>query len=582
MENLFTRLEKFIDQEYDTQIQQIKTIWKKPLEERVQEGEAIAQLSIEKIDGPTLVARCPINLSKFREGSNVLLHKGDVDQGLSCEILKDLGSHLLLKAGFKVSFSGIKGEDWILDNDLIDIRHILKKVLSDAESSALFSDYVHGLLNQTITPAIDEERMREAINLIQDAGLNDKQHEAFVQSFASTNYYMIQGPPGTGKTWVLARLAQALAKKGERVLLTAFTHRAINNALVKTAVTTGYRKIIKIGQATRAEGLTYDQGFIPNFEYYSETPFSPDEPGLIIGATCFAVRGSRLKEVEFDTVIFDEAGQITLPLAFAGMLSGRRHIFIGDHQQMPPVVVAEHADKEASQSIFNALIHTEQNTVLDVTYRMNRWINAFPSKQFYDGKLISDASCAENILTLKEIHPKAKPILDPDKPEIFVQIDHQSRSMRSEEEARLCSHLVQLLIAGGVDASEIAIIAPYRAQGRLIREWVRKSKNGRAILKDLIVDTVERIQGQERDVVIISLTTSDPTHAANRAAFFFQPNRLNVSLTRARKKRIVMGSKNLLEARTGDPKMDEWIEVFRNFYHSTPVVPVRFGQPAGV
>ena len=153
--------------------------------------------------------------------------------------------------------------------------------------------------------------------------------------------------------------------------------------------------------------------------------------------------------------------------------------------------------------------------------------------------------------------------------------------MRSIEEATLTAFLVKDMIAGGIKPEEIAVIAPYRAQGREIREQIRKISNGQRWLDDILVDTVERIQGQERDVIIISLTTSDPLHAGNRAEFYFQLNRLNVALTRARKKRIVIGSSKLFNAQTGNEILDQNIEVFRRFYRSCkPVFHLRMRQPA--
>ncbi|MCX7856012.1 MAG: AAA domain-containing protein, partial [Anaerolineae bacterium] len=165
----------------------------------------------------------------------------------------------------------------------------------------------------------------------------NSQCEAFARAYATENYYLIQGPPGTGKTWVLAHLAKALAAEGQRVLITAFTHRAINNALRKVAQA-GWPHVCKVGQAHYADDLCRDGVQIPNFERFDQSPYTRVTGGYIVGATCFAVRTSRLRDYPFDTVIFDEAGQVTLPVAIAGMLSGQRYIFIGDHKQYVVVV----------------------------------------------------------------------------------------------------------------------------------------------------------------------------------------------------------------------------------------------------
>ena len=165
--------------------------------------------------------------------------------------------------------------------------------------------------------------------LAEGYGLNDSQAEAFAQAYATDTTYLIQGPPGTGKTRVLAYLARALVENGERVLVTAFTHRAINNALNKLAEVAPDTPAIKIGEVSRADGL-----LVENYEDFDASPLAEMSEGYVIGATPFATRSQRLGGVEFETVIFDEASQITLPLAIMGMLSAKRFIFIGDQRQL--------------------------------------------------------------------------------------------------------------------------------------------------------------------------------------------------------------------------------------------------------
>jgi DNA replication ATP-dependent helicase Dna2 len=145
---------------------------------------------------------------------------------------------------------------------------------------------------------------------------------------------LIKGPPGTGKTLVLAHLARLLAEDGRRVLVTGLTHRAIQNALNKVCVVDNQVPVCKIGNYQHAGDLN-----VPNFDYFGQSSFGDLDGGYIIGATPFACRSNRLANVEFDVVIFDEASQVTFPLAIMGMLAADKYIFIGDDNQLPPVII---------------------------------------------------------------------------------------------------------------------------------------------------------------------------------------------------------------------------------------------------
>jgi len=94
-------------------------------------------------------------------------------------------------------------------------------------------------------------------------------------------------------------------------------------------------------------------------------------------------------------------------------------------------------------------------------------------------------------------------------------------------------------------------------------------RNYREFKDELFLDTVERIQGQERDIILFSLATTDPIKAMQRASFFFNPNRFNVAITRAKKKRIVIGHKNLFQLSSSDKELDKMIANFRDFYNSS-------------
>ncbi len=576
---LVTGLKRFVNVEQNTQNDQIREMWGKSPAARVAEGEAVADVTVETATFNRARLTFPENLSKFRELDALILNRGDPEAGdaYPCVVERDRGTMFEISPGFGTSFMGLEpGEGWMLDRAVVDVRRLLLGSLDELGYSPR-RDEISGILRGTINPRWDTGR--EGALRAQAAsawGFNPAQSEAIARALTAKNYYLIQGPPGTGKTRVLAQLAAELAGQGQRVLVTALTHRAINNALRKIAQSTGYQRLIKIGKAPQAQDLVWTGGQVPNFEKFKYSPYSPTEQGLIVGATAFATRTSRLSEVHFDTVLFDEAGQVTLPLAIAAMLAGDRYIFIGDHQQMAPIVTAEHSPNWVSRSVFETIFSHAPGTMLDVTYRMNEAINRFPSRRFYRGLLRSHPTARQRRLELPRNPRQYQALLDPTHPDVFAVVEHQQNGMRSEEEAAVAAGVAAEALACGLPPTEIAIVAPYRAQGRLIRGKLQALAEQRQLgeLPDIVVDTVERIQGQERELIIVSLTTSSPRHAAERARFYFQPNRLNVAITRPRVKRIVIGNPTLFTARPPEPELQAWVEHFRALYEASHRVQV--------
>ncbi len=245
-------------------------------------------------------------------------------------------------------------------------------------------------------------------------------------------------------------------------------------------------------------------------------------------------------------MIFDEASQITLPLAVMGMLAAKRFIFIGDQQQLPPVLTTRQSGGAFRDSVFGVLVDRGFDTMLDETYRMNAELTSWPSQQFYDGELHSSSSVADRRIVYPQPPARFGDILDPAEPKVFVDLKHRNATTRSYAEASLAADLIAALLESGFPASQIGVVAPYRAQGREIRNLLRTVVPEASVRRQIVTDTVERMQGQERDLIILSLTTSNPAFAAGLAEFFFQSERLNVAITRPRSKLIILGSGHLL------------------------------------
>ncbi len=597
--DLIARLNRAIDIEYDSKNNDVDALLKLPIEDRIIKGETLSNLKIHLLDShpkwlfessnqeggfkikedenilsfTKLIVYCDNNLSKFREGSPVCLHRGQYSIDLN--VLEDNDNEIILGTDTDYGYEGYMDKTlqdssgWQLDNAKVDIRKVVKKSTAILSYNQEKLKLLNGIFEGSILPIISSEQLLKGTKIAEQTKLNLIQQQAFANAYATENYYLIQGPPGTGKTWLLAHLAIQFAKEGKKVLITANTHTAINNALQKASTLSGYPNIIKVGKKFQTDNLNYDGSTAFNVTDFNGSGFNNDSKGIIVGATCYSPFTRKLEFMNWDIVIIDEAGQLSIPLALAAMVKGQKYILIGDHKQLPPIISDKHTDDVFTKSIFEHLFRFSQGIMLDITYRMNSAINNFPSKQFYNGKLTPDKSNANWLLKIENNFSIHQEILDINKPEILYCHKHVSDNSRSEFEANLIAELVLEYVNKGISPNDIAIITPFRAQVRQINKALSKLSIYKSIKGSLFVDTIERIQGQERDIIIFSLVISDPIKAKQRADFFFNPNRLNVAITRAKKKRIVIANKALFELKTYDGHLLSLIKNFNDFYESS-------------
>lgn len=547
-----SRLRTFIDREFDLQRRAIEHQWSQPISERVLLGVAIQDIQVDHINRhKTAHLTCPANDSRFREGDLIVIHQGDPEDKFAgrgfIEYEDETCLDVSLRSGEEYLLDHSQG--WIADQDAIDLKAFYYNALDDAADTFRGRSLVLPALQDERKPQLDFNRYEYALAQAQQSGLNDSQAEAVAQAYATDLFHLIQGPPGTGKTWVLAHLAKLFVEEGLRVLVTALTHRAINNALNKIHLLDAALPVCKVGLASGARDL-----IPPNHEYFALSGFGDLEGGYIVGATPFATRTERLSGIEFDVVIFDESSQVTLPLAIMGMLAGSKFIFIGDDKQLPPVTVGRN-NEIGRTSIFGYLNGRGCETMLTTTYRLNAELASWPSQQFYEGRLVPADTVANRRLEYHKTHDTRWAFaLNPAEPVIFLDLDHRNSTVRSRLEAEVTAELLVALIGAGIPPWEIGVVTPYRAQSRIIRNLFRQLLPDRDLAKELVIDTVERMQGQEREVVLVSLTTSSAGFAAKLGEFFFQPERLNVSITRPRCKLIILGSQHVLKAADSAPE----------------------------
>jgi len=569
------RLRIFVENEADAQREALNKQWNTSLNERVARGWAVEGLRVQQFKHNIIRLTCDTNESKFREGDLVILHRGDPrsENVFHCDVQYDNETELELNLirGNEL-FLAQAPHGWIMDQDWFDASPFFLSALNEAADSNLGRSFILPVIQGALKPKLDFAKYERAKTELQNEGLNESQIESVAMSYGTDLLHLIQGPPGTGKTLMLAHLARLLVKDGKRVFVTALTHRAIHNALNKIAKVDESIPVCKIGEDRHATDLD-----TPNFLNFKSSRFGEINGGYVIGATPFARQTKRLSGVEFDVVLFDEASQITLPLSIMGMLAGSKYVFIGDENQLLPVTIF--SEEEATQtSIFNYLSGQGNETMLNITYRLNDVLTQWPSRNFYHNELRASENAAPRRLNLSPEPTKWDLVLAPESPVVFLDLCHQNSTVRSPMEAHVVLELVLSLLTREVSPDEIGVVVPYRAQSRLIRSLLRRTLEDSEVFNKIVVDTVERMQGQEREVILVSFTTASPKFAAQVADFLFSPNRLNVAVTRPRSKLILVGSHEMLMADEYNASKKETLDLIRDLIQNSTQITVPNGD----
>ena len=261
----------------------------------------------------------------------------------------------------------------------------------------------------------------------------------------------------------------------------------------------------------------------------------------IVTATLVGSNHYTVRKLRYNTVVIDEAAQALEPAAWIAVLKGSKLVMAGDHYQLPPTIKSAEA---AKQGLANTLMEKVVSlqpaavTLLEEQYRMNEQIMGYPSSVFYNDSLKAHHSVAHHLL------------FEEDKPFQFIDTAgcgfdevREGTSSTNPEEAsfliRQLSHLAEEITKRSIDPfPSVAIIAPYKAQTYLLAEQLDHSPALSPYRDRIAVNTVDSFQGQERDIIYISLTRSNPDGVIG---FLIDIRRMNVAMTRARKKLVMIG-----------------------------------------
>ena len=275
----------------------------------------------------------------------------------------------------------------------------------------------------------------------------------------------------------------------------------------------------------------------------------------VICATNSTAGSEFLSDYVFDVVFIDEASQSTEPSCLIPVIKGLKVVMAGDHKQLPPTVLNPDA-KDLSFTMFERFmkIYPENTYMLKIQYRMNDIIKQFPSEEFYDGQLISDESVKDRKLSDITGKEGDAPITD-DTPVVFIDTEGKflekqkkgSRSKYNPEEAKAVKSIVEKLKEIGVLTEYIGVITPYKDH----EDYLKK------IIPDVEVKTVDGFQGREKEVIVISLVRSNPEE---EIGFLDDLRRLNVALTRAKRKVIIIGDSKTLSSNETYRKLIKFIK----------------------
>ena len=527
---LIQNLSNAIDLQQKRQDEDYSEMVAKPLAERVAKGHTLTNLSISKIDfydgmpnsfcPPTfgnqkfidrIYIHCKNNCSRYREGTALMFSNGNLN--FKMELETDKIDDFILHSG-----------DFDVKNNILDSTNYPK---SGWELNAVNQNITQRLLKASWQRLYDNPELAKKMEMMLNGNLyngydslsfsrgdlNDSQNTAVRKALGCSHFSIIQGPPGTGKTYTIAKLCAKLVEQGLKVFITGPTHTAINNCLIAVAKDLKDKsKIVKIGEKYQATEIL-DNPWITRktrlsyYSYVGNNNFS--QMGFVIGATPFALCFPAAKKLEawnFDYIIIDEAAQVSMPLALAAMTSGKKVIFVGDHMQLDPIIPKNTDNWLFGSSVFKRMVdlYPDQVVLLNQSYRLNKNLIDIPNQLFYAGKISSCCPIKDDFKDfLCRSHPE---IINHSSNELLI-IHHDFGALgRSPFEAEMIADMVLDLLYNGVNLDHIGIISPYRAQIREIkRALVEKNVLNEDNLDSIFVDTVERMQGQEKDYIFFSL-----------------------------------------------------------------------------
>jgi len=483
---------------------------------------------------------------------------------------------------------GKLGLDLLFDNNSYDeMQNALKS------AAALIDDPKEGHLARVLT-GLKSPGFNSTATVQTFPSLNDKQQSAVNKILAANELAIVHGPPGTGKTTTLVQAIKALQQQDHRQILVVAPSNTAVDLLSEKLAKEGLN-VLRIGNpsrvSTRLLSLTLDAKMAEHesikdvkklkkqaAEYknmahkykrnfgraeqeqrkalFSEAYKIVKEAGKteqyiidqivakaqVITATLVGANHYTIKDIQFDTVVIDEAGQALEPACWIPIIKAKKLILAGDHCQLSPTIKSvEAARKGLSTTLMEKCVslYPESVILLEEQYRMHKTIMGYSSSVFYNGQLKANKLVAEHLL-----FPGDVPLEFIDTAGCSFDEKQEGTSISNPDEAVfVLKHLSKLVgqlaeTYGPLDFPSIAVISPYSQQIRTLKELMLSSSLLQIYAESISINTIDSFQGQERDVVYLSLTRSNTDGVIG---FLSDIRRMNVAMTRAKKKLVVIG-----------------------------------------
>ena len=364
-------------------------------------------------------------------------------------------------------------------------------------------------------------------------------------SHLNDSYVFIQGPPGAGKTYTSAHVILELIRQGKKIGVAANSHKAIHNVLDMIEKIAEQRGIVFEG--IKKSAGTHESAYEGKFIHSEETSENISLEASLLAGTAWLFADERFDR-HLDYLIIDEAGQVSVANVIAMGTAARNIVLVGDQMQLGQPIQGVHPG-EAGLSILDfllggqATVAPDRGIFLNQTRRLHPSICQFISEAFYEGRLDADPENAKRHLIFESPIEGISPLGIH-----FLPVRHTGCSQKSEEEGRTINEYFQKLLGqkfvdkdGSVrtmTTDDILVVSPYNVQVNHLKSILPAGAR---------VGTVDKFQGQEAPVVLVSMATSDAECLPSDIDFLFSANRLNVALSRAQCLAIVTANPKLLE-----------------------------------